>query len=199
MSNIVRTTTEFAAYMAAGYMKEGGVFIDATCGNGHDTLRLAKARPSKLYAFDIQACAIGSTRRLLLSNGFGNDLEDGRIELICDSHENMSSYVTAPADVIVFNLGYLPGGSRDITSAESSTLPAFIASLELLGENGLICMSMYSGHEAGRLEKAALLETAKNLDPRSFHVAYISMINQHRDPPEILLVTKSASPGADGR
>lgn len=195
MTNIIQTTTELAIHMVSGYAKEGGVFADATCGNGRDTLRLARMKPSKLYAFDIQPDAIENTRSLLLSEGFGPELEDGTIELIRDSHENMEDHIgksdqDASVDIIVFNLGYLPGGDRAVTTASASTLSAVSASLTLLAEGGLLCITMYSGHPGGRREKEALLDMARSLDPRKYHSAYVNMINQRNDPPELLLVTK---------
>ena len=199
MSNIIQTTTELAIHMASGYAKKGGVFADATCGNGHDTLRLAKMGPSKLYAFDIQSDAIENTRRLLISEGFGPQLKDGTIELIRDSHENMrdhigkSAHTAAPVDVIIFNLGYLPGGDKHITTGESSTRKAAEASLTLLAKDGLLCITMYSGHPEGQREKEALLGMASALDPRTYHSAYVNMLNQRNEPPELLLITKKTS------
>ena len=150
MSNIIQTTTELAIHMVSGYAKKGGVFADATCGNGHDTLRLAKMGPSKLYAFDIQPDAIENTRRLLISEGFGPQLKDGTIELIRDSHENMrdhigkSAHTAAPVDVIIFNLGYLPGGDKHITTGESSTRKAAEASLTLWLKMAFSVSQLYS-------------------------------------------------------
>ena len=52
MSNLIKNITEFALYLVQGYVSEGDVVVDATCGNGYDTLRLAQLSPAKLYAFD---------------------------------------------------------------------------------------------------------------------------------------------------
>ncbi|MCF0144812.1 MAG: rRNA methyltransferase, partial [Firmicutes bacterium] len=49
---------------------------------------------------------------------------------------------------------------------------------------------MYSGHEAGAKEKAALLEFAGALDSRVYHAAYVNLCNQPNNPPEILLITR---------
>lgn len=190
MSNLIQTTTELAMHIISGYIRPGALLIDATCGNGHDTLRLAKAKPSKLYAFDIQQAAVDGTRKLLESNGFKDSIDKGIIELICDSHENMESYVHGKADVIVFNLGYLPGSDKSNTTTEASTLNAVSASLELLKKNGLLCITMYSGHHEGSKEKASLLDWSAKLDPQTYHAAYISMHNQKNSPPEILLITR---------
>lgn len=190
MSNIIQTTTDFAMYMAAAYIRPGSILIDATCGNGHDTLRLAGSAPLKLYAFDIQQQAIDNTRKLLLSEGFGSSLEDDTIKLICDSHENMKNYVTEPIDAAVFNLGYLPGCDKSNTTGVSSTLSAAASALDMLKIDGLLCITMYSGHEEGHKEKTALLDWSADLNPRIYHAAYISMHNQKNHPPEILLITR---------
>ena len=70
MSNIIQTTTDFAMFIVSGYISPGDVLVDATCGNGHDTLRLLRHGPSALYAFDIQQQAVDNTKELLISNGF---------------------------------------------------------------------------------------------------------------------------------
>lgn len=206
MSNIIRSTTELALYIAREYIRPGGVIVDATCGNGHDTLALAKAARDvaakagstiRLLAFDIQQDAINATGRLLMSEGFINELSDGRIRLVHDSHENIAEYLTqahgtsgGEADLIVFNLGYLPGGNKDITTKPGSTLDAVKSGLALLARDGAVCITMYSGHPEGAKEKAQLLDYARNLDSREFHVSYISMVNQLNNPPEILIISR---------
>lgn len=190
MSNLIQTTTDFATHIASGYITPGSVLIDATCGNGHDTLHLARTGPAKLYAFDMQPDAVYATRELLLSEGFEEKIEDETIRLICDSHEYMAEYVDEKADVIVFNLGYLPGGDKNFVTTSASTISAVITSMSLLADDGLICITMYSGHPEGYEEKESLLMFAMELDPHAYHVSYINMINQPNFPPEILLITK---------
>lgn len=190
MSNLIQTTTDLAMYMIRGYIGPGDVLIDATCGNGHDTLQLLSAGPSKLYAFDIQKEAIDSTYQLLKEKGFESSLTDGTVKLICDSHENIESYVAGPVKAVIFNLGYLPGCDKTKTTMKSSTLSAAISALGLLDIDGLLCITMYSGHDEGAEEKAALLSWAAKLDPKRYHTAYISMTNQKNSPPEILLITR---------
>ena len=190
MSNLITKTTELAMYIASAYTFPGCVIIDATCGNGHDTLALASAGPSKLYGFDIQKQAVENTLSLLRSEGYDNKLENGTISIICDSHSNMPSHVTIPVDLIVFNLGYLPGGDKTVTTSISETKKAIINSLELLNKNGLLCITMYSGHEEGFAEKEMLIQMAEALDPKVYHAAYVNFVNQHNAPPEILLITR---------
>ena len=190
MENILRQTTALALHAASAYIKPGDVLIDAACGNGHDTLFLAGTMPSRLYAFDIQQEALNSTRSLLISEGFEDKLRDGTISLINDSHENMAAYVPGGADVILFNLGYLPGGRKDITTKSETTVSAVHAALDILKKDGLLCITMYSGHPEGRREKAALLAMASSLDHRKYHAAFTDMINQKNDPPSLLLITR---------
>ena len=151
MSNLIKNITEFALYLVQGYISEGDVVVDATCGNGYDTLRLAQLSPAKLYAFDIQQEA-------------------------------------------VFNLGYLPGADKGCTTSASSTMRAVRSCLSRLEPDGLVCITMYSGHPAGRQEKEHLLAFAENLDKRQWHCAYINLINQPAAPPEILLITRKKRP-----
>ena len=190
MSNLIQTTTDLAMHIIRGYIRPGDVIIDATCGNGHDTLKLLSGEPSKLYGFDIQQNAIDATRSLLTEKGFGSRLKDETVKLICDSHENMEAYVTGPVKAIVFNLGYLPGCDKTKTTTKDSTLKAVISALGLLAADGVICITMYSGHPEGAKEKSALLSWAAKLEPGKYHTAYISMINQKNSPPEILLITR---------
>ena len=98
----------------------------------------------------------------------------------------MKKYVSSPVKLVVFNLGYLPGADKSVTTLTSSTLDAVQSALELLAKDGLVCITMYSGHQQGAEEKHALLEFAENLDSKYWHVSYISMLNQRKNPPEIL-------------
>ena len=190
MTNIIRNTTGFAMHIIKEYITPDSIVVDATCGNGHDTLHLAQCGPKRLYAFDLQEQAVASTRDLLVSEGLSEALASGRIKLICASHSDIDAYISSPIDVAVFNLGYLPGSDKAVTTRSGTTSAALSCCLDRLSTGGLVCMTMYSGHPGGREEKEELLETAEALDPGIYHCAYISMINQPSDPPEILLITR---------
>ena len=60
MENILKNTTMLAHIICEHYLSADmdSVAVDATCGNGHDTLWLAQ-RCSKVYGFDIPVPAIG--------------------------------------------------------------------------------------------------------------------------------------------
>lgn len=167
------------------YLHKGSTVIDATCGNGNDTLAMAKMGAGKIYAFDIQKEAINRTRELLMQE----NIPLNKVHLILDSHTNMRKYVTDKAQVIVFNLGYLPSADKEITTNKETTITAVKEALRLLEKDGLLCICMYSGHPGGREEKQALLDFAENLDERIWHTAYINLPNQRKNPPELLLIT----------
>ena len=185
MSNIIRSTTQTALLFISQYLKPGDTVVDATCGNGHDTLALAKMGAGKIYAFDVQETAIKNTEEILLKE----NISLSNVHLILDSHANMCNYIKEKVQVIGFNLGYLPAADKNVITHTDSTIAAVKESLKLLKKDGLICISMYSGHPGGEEEKQALLDFAGSLDDRTWHVAYINMKNQRKNPPEILLIT----------
>lgn len=190
MSNIIRKTTELAMHITSSYTYPGCVIVDATCGNGYDTLELAKSKPSKLYGFDIQQTAVDATKERLIASGHGSKLSDGTISILCDSHSNMSQYIKEPVNVVVFNLGYLPGGDKNKPTHKSDTLDAVKSALDILAKDGVVSITMYSGHPEGLEEKIMLMQMAEALDPKVYHVAYVNFMNQKNFPPEILMITK---------
>ncbi len=165
----------------------GGTVVDATMGNGKDTLWLAELVGSqgKVIAFDVQQEALERTRARL---------EDGqmldRVRLVCDGHQNVDKYVETAIDVAVFNLGWLPGGDKQITTFVSTTLQAADGCLALLKPSGLLSICAYPGHEEGEREAAALVDWAKNLDPRRYDCMLQTYLNKPAKPPLLLAVKK---------
>lgn len=186
MINLIRNTTELAMHFVSLYVHPGDTVVDATCGNGKDTIALAQMKPGKLYCFDIQAQAIEKTRETLIQE----QLYDERVTLICDSHANLEGWIEEPSiKAFVFNLGYLPSADKTLTTKKDSTLAALKSALSLLQSQGLICLTLYSGHAGGSEEKDAVLSYVSTLDSRKYHVLYLNMINQPKHPPEIVLIT----------
>ena len=199
MNNLIRSTTAFAMHMVRPYAPPGSILIDATCGNGHDTLQLARLDPDRLFAFDVQEEAVSATENLLREQGYAEALDTGRFRVLRSGHERMADCFRdqvpdLPAEgfagAILFNLGYLPGGDKTLTTNTETTLSALRQAMTLLRTDGLICITLYSGHPEGKQEKTAVLELAESLDARAWHVSYIQMLNQKKDPPEILLITR---------
>lgn len=181
--NVLKNTTELALVLCQQYVENFSTAVDATCGNGHDTLWLAE-RFEKVYGFDIQQAAIDSTSARLKEAGYEN------VKLICDSHHKMADYVEDRPGLILFNLGYLPGGDKEKSTETSTTLDALRSSLKILAKDGLLCVTMYQGHEAGFREREEILSWAQKLDKGIYHCVHTDMINQPNRPPEILWITK---------
>ena len=132
------------------HLHEGDTAVDFTMGNGHDTEFLSKTvgENGKVYAFDIQASAVESTRKNLENAGCPNNYT-----LIHDSHHNVKNYVTEPIKAGMFNLGYLPGsGNKSLTTMRETTLPAVENALSMLGRDSILLVAVYPGHEEGALE-----------------------------------------------
>src|SRR5690606_17516698 len=126
--------TEMAHELIARRLRPGGRAIDATVGNGHDTLFLAACvgTAGHVDGFDIQPEAIAATAAKTTG------LPQVRLHL--RGHEAMGQVVTEPVDVILFNLGYLPSGDKDLATRPGTTLAALDAALGLLSETGLLAV-----------------------------------------------------------
>ncbi|MBN3490799.1 class I SAM-dependent methyltransferase [Acholeplasma equirhinis] len=136
--------TDLAHELLETEITKDSVIVDATAGNGNDTKFLAE-RVKHVYTFDIQESALNQTRTL--TKDFKN------ITYIHDTHEHILKYVQN-FDGVVFNLGYLPGGDKKITTMTHST----IDTLEKLHKNqkGFILVVAYPGHLEGLKETVAV-------------------------------------------
>lgn len=169
-------------------IQSGDTVVDATMGNGHDTLYLAqKVGPQgRVYAFDVQQAALESTRKRLEENGCG----DGRVQLILDSHTRMADYVIGQPKCVLFNLGWLPTGDHNVTTQVPSTLKAVQVAMEITQPGGMISVCIYPGHEEGTREKHALVEMLKHADIRRYNILWCDFINQREDSPKVVLIQK---------
>ena len=163
----------------SAHIKEGITAVDFTMGNGHDTLFLSKAigENGKLFAFDIQQQALDNTAQRLKDNGcFPN------YTLIKASHSLVKEYVKEPINVGVFNLGYLPGGDKSITTLRETTLPAVDAAPELLADDGIILIAVYPGHAEGEIEGKLLTDKLSTLDRKKICVSRFTILNSPTSP-----------------
>jgi hypothetical protein len=140
------------------FLKNGDLAIDATCGNGHDTLFLSDL--CSVIGMDIQSQALENTRALLQKE----------VSLYLLSNEEIDSLpLPYPPRLIVYNLGYLPGGDKSITTQTEKTLISVKKSLELLAPGGALSITCYPGHEEGAREEKALEEWAATLPSVKHH------------------------------
>lgn len=158
------------------------ITIDATCGNGHDTLKLAMLSKF-VYGFDVQDIAVENTTSLLNSKDITN------FKVIKDSHANLSKYVSDKVKAVTFNLGYLPGSDKSVQTSFTSTLQALHSCLDILEKNGVICISLYIGHEGGINEAMEVEKFVKPLDRFKYKVVKYDFINKVKAP-YVLIIEK---------
>lgn len=181
-----------AVYLAQMFLSQtlgsGGTGIDATAGNGYDTLFLASlvGPRGKVYAFDIQPLALQNTRLLLEQHGYAE-----RVQLLQAGHEEMEKFVSSPVDAVIFNLGYLPGGDHGVTSSAGTTVKAVQTALNLLRPGGRVSIVVYTGHPGGKDEYQRLEEMASALNGRHFHVLKIDFLNRSQRAPSVIVIEKA--------
>lgn len=172
-----------AKALASETINPGDTVVDATCGNGHDTLFLSGLVPDgKVYSFDIQPEAIESAQQ--------KTKDATNIEYILDSHANIDSYIKDPIKVAMFNLGYLPQGDKSITTLPTSTIEAIDKLHKQLEVGGRIIIVVYHGHPEGRNEKDALLSHLQQYDQKHSQVLQYQFINQANHAPFLIVIEK---------
>ena len=170
---------ELHKYFICKHLRPGDNAVDFTMGNGHDTEFLCRTvgESGHVWAFDIQKQAVESTAANLAASGCPQVYT-----LINDSHHNVKKYVDVPIRAGMFNLGYLPGGDKRITTLRTTTMPAVEAALDLLDSDGILLVAVYPGHEEGRLEGEMLDAYFRTLDRRRICVTRIEIINSPTSP-----------------
>lgn len=178
----------FAHQILKETIKEGDVVVDATSGNGNDTLFLSKlvGNSGKVFAFDIQRQAIETTKDLLTNNNCSN------VQLIHDSHEKINTYIQAEHQIAgaIFNLGYLPRSDKKIITQSDSTIRAIDSLAQRLKKQAIIAIVVYYGHDGGNEEKDAVIDFTSKLDQKQFSVLTYQFINQKNNPPFVIAVQK---------
>lgn len=177
----------FAKELIASVIEPGDSVVDATAGNGHDTLFLADlvGESGHVYAFDVQPEAIQVTTEKLEQASL-----NARATVIHDGHENVVKYVQTEISAAIFNLGYLPGSNHEIVTRGISTVQAIESLLQLLKVGGLIVLVVYHGHEGGKEEKDALMTFVQHLPQSYAHVLSYQFLNQQNNPPFIIAIEK---------
>lgn len=174
-------------------IKMGDIVVDATCGNGQDTLFLAKQAVTNdagiLYAIDIQDQAIELTKKLLVAN-LPHELFE-RIKFIKGCHSIFPrEIIPESVSLIVYNLGYLPGGDKHLTTMQDTTLMSIKNAFPLIKKGGAISITCYPGHTEGKIEEDLLLKFTSTLDPREWSCTHHQWINRNKAP-SLLLLQKS--------
>ena len=158
------------------------IVVDATMGNGYDTLFLAKLA-KQVYAFDIQEQALEKTSQRLQEAGLSN------AELILQGHETVDQFVTE-VKAAIFNLGYLPSADKSIITQPQTTIEALEKLCQVLVKGGRIAIMIYYGHEGGDIERDAVLDFVSQLPQQEYTATIYRTLNQINNPPFLVMIEK---------
>ncbi len=158
-------------------VKEKNISVDFTLGRGNDTIFLSE-NFNYVYSFDLQKECIDDFELKNIQN----------VKLILDSHENVDKYIDG-FDCGMYNLGYLPGSNKEITTNAESTLISLYKAVNILNIGGFISIVLYIGHNQGKRESQEVLEFCSRLDNKRFNVAYLNLLNK-KNPPSLVLINK---------
>lgn len=153
--------------------------IDMTCGNGNDTLFLASIAKT-VIAFDIQNEAVRNTKRKVMEHQFEN------VTVIQESHDLFDIYVNREFDLAIYNLGYLPGGNKEIKTDAKTVLKSLEKALSLLSIGGFIVIVIYL-HD--HIEDLMITDYVSLLGPE-FDVMKQQVLNKH-DSPYLISITRT--------
>lgn len=181
-------------------LRPGDIVIDATAGNGHDTLAMAKlvGPTGKVIATDLQPEAIQSTRACLDKAG-----QLQQCELIEGNHAEVLTKLEGRhrerVAAITFNLGYLPGSTKEVTTQPESTLQALGAAASLLRPGALLFLVAYRGHSGGREEADRVAAWMRALPVSDWRVEVREPAARDplRIPPILWVARKAARPVED--
>lgn len=184
---------DLSHYYLAQVIREGDLVLDATCGNGKDTVFLAKlAVPlvgdgyPAIHSIDLQEDALKAAQKYAASALTAEQFK--AIRWVHGSHASFPEEIRPGSlKAIVYNLGYLPGGNKAITTLTETTLQSIEAALSLLKKGGVITLTAYPGHPEGALENRALFERLTALDPTHWNVCHHRWVNRTAAP-ELFLI-----------
>ena len=176
-----------AHMVLAEKLKTAEIIVDATCGNGWDCLFLAQnsLAIAKIHAFDIQKESILKTQQLLAKN----QLSD-KVVYYQDNFVNIKKYLAKKIDITIFNLGYLPGGDKQITTSVEDLLKILPEIMEILAEQGVIVLVSYLGHEQGKKEFAWLEKYLPELSNKVYNVGKYQLFNHQKPSPIVYIIEK---------
>lgn len=183
-----------AVNIAQGFTGEilvpGDTAVDATAGNGNDTVFLARAVGKRgiVYAFDVQQDALDKTYSRLQAENLTS-----QVKLIHQGHESMKDYLSAAScRGIMFNLGYLPGGDKSIKTNPQTTLLAVKQALDLLLPGGRLAVVVYRGHPGAAEESDMVDNYISTLAAHGFWTARMTFPNRDPASPYLIMVQKKA-------
>src|ERR1700681_3663185 len=190
---LVAVTEERLTAAASSWIEvalfDGALAIDATVGNGYDTLFLAhRVGPKgKVLGFDVQKAALAGAREILKFVG-----SIDRVSLIHESPTRFSDFLPAGSTIAgaMFNLGYLPRGNRQIITRPDTTVLALRSVLEHLAEHGRVTLLVYRGHEGGIPEYEGVRQFLEELSADEWLVEELASTTDSPTAPRLFRVQR---------
>ena len=180
--------TQWCAAFIRQQVQEGDFCIDATMGNGNDTLLLSQlcGESGKVLAFDIQEQALVNTQERLEKLGLQH------VQLILDGHQHVDQYVET-LKAAIFNLGYLPSADKSVITLPATTIEAMEKICARLEKGGRMAIMIYYGHEGGDIERDAVLDFVSQLPQKDYTATIYRTLNQVNQPPFLVMIEKLES------
>ncbi|MDR2833563.1 MAG: class I SAM-dependent methyltransferase [Streptococcaceae bacterium] len=178
----MKTALHYSHDLLKEVIKPNDIVVDATMGNGKDTLFLARLSRN-VHAFDIQEMALTNTSQKLKEARLNANLH-------LEGHQHVGKYLNNNLKAAIFNLGYLPNSDKSIITIPDNTIRAIEAMMKHLLPTGRIVIVVYSGHLEGIIEKDILLEYVAKIPQEQFQVLNYQFINQRNNPPILLCIEK---------
>lgn len=190
----------FAKSVMTPRLNKGDLAVDATAGNGHDTLFLSQqvGEQGLVLAFDVQKIALEATRNRLFESGTPDN-----VRLVHQGHENLAEQLLKlrreereggrtprPLKAVMFNLGYLPGSDKHLVTQPATSVLAVRQALDTLDVGGICSIMLYTGHDGGEEEAEAVTHVVQGLDFQAFRCLRSELSNKPGSPIISLLVEK---------
>lgn len=186
---MLQTALHFSHSLLEEILQPGDHVIDATMGNGYDTVFMAEkiGKTGHVYSFDVQKEALLSTKSKLTEQ----DLLD-RTSLFLQGHETLGTVVdeAQPIKAGIFNLGYLPKSDKSVITLPETTRTAMEEILKHLVPRGRMILVVYYGHEGGEKELDMVQDYCQSLPQEKYNVLKYQFINQKNNPPILYCVEK---------
>ncbi|AMV72818.1 class I SAM-dependent methyltransferase [Desulfuromonas carbonis] len=171
----------------------GDLAVDLTAGCGRDTLFLwQQVAPSgRVLSFDIQTAALAETVARLESAGapvhssrkLGEPAgpEPG-VYPVAACHSRFGEFLPAAPQVIFANLGFHPGGNRELVTRPETTLAALQGAERHLLPGGRLLVAGYPGHPGGGEEAAVVEGWFAALPPQHWETLQLRVPNRVHAP-----------------
>ena len=166
-------------YIVDNFITDKNIALDATLGNGHDTNFLA-LNFKKVYAFEIQSEPCIQYNKIKKCNTV----------VINDSHHNFEKYIIENVNCLMYNLGFLPGGDKGITTLTETTIQSIQNGLKILAHGGIMTIAVYIGHSEGEKEKNCILKYVETLHKNEFGVMEHKYLNRSKTSPMLIVIEK---------